>query len=58
MESQYRPTRDMDLFDAESEYRSLFDEKSNARNLLFAYRLGNAVARAKAQLKDYGGRAD
>ena len=40
-----------DLFENEGRYRSLFDESSDARNLLFIYRLGNAVARAKQALK-------
>ncbi len=41
-----------ELFENESRYRRLFDENSNVRNLLFIYRLGNAVTRSKMRLKE------
>ncbi len=40
-----------ELFESEAKYRKLFDENSDIRNLVFAYRLGTAVARTKALLK-------
>jgi hypothetical protein len=41
-----------DLFENEARYRSLFDTASNVRNLLFIYRLGEAVYKVKARLKE------
>jgi AIPR protein len=41
-----------ELFENEKRYRNLFAEDTHVKNLLFVYRLGNAVATAKAQLKD------
>jgi hypothetical protein len=41
-----------ELFENESTYRSLFGEDTYVRNLLFVYRLGNAVALAKAGLRE------
>jgi hypothetical protein len=40
-----------ELFENESRYRRLFDDASDVRNLLFIFRLGAGVARAKAELK-------
>jgi hypothetical protein len=41
-----------DLFENERSYRSLFDDDTHVRNLLFVYRLGNSVQAAKARLKE------
>lgn len=40
-----------ELFENESRYRRLFGEDTNVNNLLFVYRLGNAVALAKTSLR-------
>ena len=40
-----------ELFENESRYRRLFDDDTHVKNLLFVYRLGNAVQLAKSRLK-------
>jgi hypothetical protein len=40
-----------DLFENEGRYRQLFAEDTHVKNLLFIYRLGNAVSLAKTGLK-------
>jgi hypothetical protein len=41
-----------ELFENESHYRQLFDDDTHVKNLLFVYRLGNAVAMTKSRLRD------
>ena len=41
-----------ELFESERRYRQLFSDESKVRNLLFIYRLGDAVAYAKSRLRD------
>lgn len=41
-----------DLYENESLYRGLFDQDTHVKNLLFIYRLGQAVGIAKAELRD------
>lgn len=41
-----------ELFESERRYRELFSDESKVRNLLFVYRLGDAVAYAKSRLRD------
>jgi AIPR protein len=41
-----------ELFENESRYRQLFAEDTHVKNLLFIYRLGEAVGQAKARLKE------
>lgn len=40
-----------DLFENEGRYRGLFDDDTHVKNLLFVYRLGNAVQDVKAQYR-------
>jgi len=40
-----------ELFDDEAKYRSLFNDHSDVRHLLFAYRLGEAVAATKDEYR-------
>jgi hypothetical protein len=41
-----------DLFENEKRYRSLFDDDTHVRNLLFIYQLGNSVQNVKSTFKD------
>lgn len=41
-----------DLFENEKRYRSLFDDDTHVRNLLFIYQLGNSVQTVKTSFKD------